>query len=160
MKTFLHGVRPVSLALAVLLLAPVVAGSETLVCPSLEQTRQVNACPTDEQLRVSFLGFCSDDNKAYQGQTDPCTDFERFRRWKNTALWESADGVFGGYRSCEAPAASATLARLQLDKKGPIQVVQCAYSDGTVLSHRTRKTCTLPPTCASDPSQCQASCAD
>lgn len=146
--------------LAVVLLAPALAASQTLVCPSLAQVRQVNACPTDEQLRAGFLGYCSDDSKAYQGQTELCTDFERFRHWKNTALWESADGAFGGYRHCEAPAASATLGRMWLVQKGPIRVLQCEYSDGTVLSHRTRKTCTLPPTCASDPSQCQASCAD
>jgi hypothetical protein len=63
------------------------ANAATLACPDLAQAVQVGACPTDEQLKHTFLGFCSDDAKAYRGETDVCTDFERYRQMKNVALW-------------------------------------------------------------------------
>ena len=63
-----------------LLLAAFASQAQTLSCPQPEQLRQVNACPTEEQLRATFHGFCSDNNNAYQGQTGPCTDYAVFRR--------------------------------------------------------------------------------
>lgn len=144
-----------------LLLAAFAAQAQTLSCPTQEQMRQVNACPTEEQLRATFHGFCGDDSKAYQGQTGPCADYQEFRRLKNTALWESADGAFDGYLSCETSAAAikkSNLTRMLATQKGSITAVMCLYGSDAVLTHRTRKTCTVAPACASDPAQCQAVC--
>lgn len=144
-----------------LLLAATVSHAQTLSCPSQEQMRQINACPTEEQLRANFHGFCGDDSKAYQGQTGPCADYAVFRRLKNTALWESADGAFDGYLSCESPApviGKSSLTAMRVEKKGAITALVCQYGPSVLLTHRTRKTCTVPPACASDPAQCQAVC--
>ena len=144
-----------------LLLAAFASQAQTLSCPTQEQMRQVNACPTEGQLLASFHGFCGDDSKAYQGQTGPCADYEVFRRMKNTALWESADGAFDGYLSCETASPASALPRLsgvRVEKKGPITALVCQYGPDTQLTHRTRKACTVPASCASDPAQCQAVC--
>ena len=144
-----------------LLLASFAAHAQTLSCPSQEQMRQVNACPTEEQLRAHFHGFCGDNSTAYQGKTGPCTDYQEFRRLKNTALWESADGAFDGYLSCDSQATAigkSNLTRMLATQKGSITSVMCLYGSDVVLTHRTRKTCTVPPACASDTAQCQAVC--
>lgn len=144
-----------------LLLAATVSHAQTLSCPSQEQMRQINACPTEEQMRAHFNGFCSENSNAYQGKTGPCTDYQEFRRLKNTALWESADGAFDGYLSCETPVSSiqkSNLTRMLATQKGSITAVMCLYGSDVVLTHRTRKTCTVAPACASDPAQCQAVC--
>lgn len=144
-----------------LLLAATVSHAQTLSCPPLDQMRQVNACPTEEQMRAHFSGFCSESSNAYQGKTGPCTDFQEFRRLKNTALWESVDSAFDGYLSCETPVSStqkSNLTRMLLTQKGSITSVTCLYGSNVVLTHRTRKTCTVAPACASDPAQCQAVC--
>lgn len=149
------------LAPLALLLTALASHAQTLSCPQPEQLRQINACPTEEQLRANFHGFCGDDSKAYQGQTGPCSDYQVFRRLKNTALWESADGAFDGYLSCEAPApviAKSSLTSMRVTKKGSITAVVCHYGPDVQLTHRTRKACTVPASCASDPAQCQAVC--
>ena len=144
-----------------LLLAAFTSHAQTLSCPRPEQLRQVNACPTEEQMRAHFNGFCSENSNAYQGKTGPCTDYQEFRRLKNTALWESADGAFDGYLSCDSknPAiGKSNLTRMLSTQKGSITSVMCLYGSDVVLTHRTRKTCTVPPACASDTAQCQAVC--
>lgn len=144
-----------------LLLASFASHAQTLSCPQPEQLRQVNACPTEEQMRAHFNGFCSENTTAYQGKTGPCTDYQEFRRLKNTALWESADGAFDGYLSCETPVSSiqkSNLTRMLATQKGSITAVMCLYGSDVVLTHRTRKTCTVAPACASDPAKCQAVC--
>lgn len=142
-----------------LLLAAFASHAQTLSCPRPEQLRQVNACPTEEQMRAHFNGFCSENSNAYQGKTGPCTNYQEFRRLKNTALWESADGAFDGYLSCETPASPKSgMTGLRVEKKGPITAVVCQYGPEAQLTHRTRKACTVAPACASDPAQCRAVC--
>ena len=81
------------------------ASAATLVCPDLSAAIQVNACPTEEELKFTYNGFCSDTAKAYANQTDSCLRYEDYRAMKNVAMWESKDGVFSGYVSCALPAA-------------------------------------------------------
>ena len=68
---------------------------------------QVNACPQEEELKYTYNGYCSDSAKAYANQTDSCIRYEDYRVMKNVALWESKDGVFDGYVSCDLPPAQA-----------------------------------------------------
>ena len=92
---------------AVILLAALAlpATAATVACPDLAAAAQVAACPSDEELRYTFTGYCSDNNRSYKGDTDVCTDFLAYRKLKNVALWESADGNFNAYVSCDrAPA--------------------------------------------------------
>ena len=38
-------------------------------CPDLAGAVQVNACPTEEELKFTYNGYCSDNAKAYANQT-------------------------------------------------------------------------------------------
>jgi hypothetical protein len=65
------------------------AGAAPYACPDLSAAKQVNACPTEEELKHTYTGFCSDNAKAYAKETDTCPRYEDYRAMKNTALWES-----------------------------------------------------------------------
>ena len=123
-----------------------VAMAATLVCPDVAKAVQVGTCPSDEELKYTFTGYCSDDAKAYQGETDVCTDFQRYRQLKNVALWESADGVFDAYVSCELPKdtlKSTRLASAKITQRGKLTLLTCSYGQGVNFVHRTRAQCTL-----------------
>ncbi|MDO8770875.1 MAG: hypothetical protein Q7K57_19635 [Burkholderiaceae bacterium] len=139
------------------------AMAATLPCPDLQTAVQVGACPTEEQLKYTFAGYCSDDAKAYKGETDVCTDFERYRQLKNVALWESANGVFDAYVSCDLPKAtlqSAKVSGIKVGKQGKVTQLICSYPEGVNFIHRTRAECKVDAAanCAANPETCKASC--
>lgn len=130
----------------VLAAAGPVAMAATLVCPDVAKAVQVGTCPSDEELKHTFTGYCSDDAKAYKGETDVCTDFQRYRQLKNVALWESADGVFDAYVSCELPKDSLKGARFtsaKVSQRGKLTLLTCSYGQGVSFVYRTRAQCTL-----------------
>lgn len=132
-------------------------------CPTLETAVQVGVCPTDEQLRYTFTGYCSDDAKAYKGETDVCTDFERYKTMKNVVLWESADGAFDAYVSCELPKQllqRAKLSGVRVNKQGKQSQLVCSYAGDVNFTHRTRAECKVEDVanCAASPESCKVSC--
>ena len=140
-----------------------VAVAATLVCPDVAKAVQVGTCPSDEELKYTFTGYCSDDAKAYQGETDVCTDFQRYRQLKNVALWESADGVFSAYVSCDLPPAvikGARVAAVRVGKQGKLTQLVCGYGEGLSFTYRTRVECRVDGAadCAASPAACKASC--
>jgi hypothetical protein len=150
----------IGLLVAALAAAP--AFAETLACPDLSGARQVAACPTEAELRYTFVGYCSDNARMYDGKADACTDFATYRKVKNIALWESADGAFDAYPSCElAPEAirAAKPVRIAVERKGAITQVVCDYGNGIRFTHRTRAVCRVDGagTC-STPENCRATC--
>lgn len=135
----------------------------TLPCPAMATAVQVGACPTDEELKYTFTGYCSDDARAYKGETDVCTDFQRYRALKNVALWESADGVFDAYVSCDRPKAavqSATLLGIRVARQSKLTQLVCSYAGGVNFTYRTRGECAVDSgvDCAANPASCKASC--
>lgn len=139
------------------------AMAATISCPDLATAAQVAACPAEEELKYTFTGYCSDDGKAYRGDTDVCTDYQRYRKLKNVALWESADGEFNAYVSCDLPPASvkgAKAAAIRVGKQGTMTQVVCAYGAGLVFTHRTRSECKVDGAadCAANPAACKAVC--
>lgn len=133
-------------ALFALLLASLslTASAVTLVCPELSGAAQVNACPQEEELKYTYNGFCSDTAKAYANQTDSCLRYEDYRAMKNVALWESQDGVFDGYVSCDLPAAQVKALKptaLQVETQGKLTKLVCSYADGVNFTYRTKGTC-------------------
>lgn len=146
------------------LLSHGVAAATTLGCPDLSQATQVGACPSEEELQYTFSGYCSDDNKAYRGETDVCTDYQRYRALKNVALWESIDGRFDGYVSCALPPATVRAAKaqgMQLFKQGKMNRLVCSYPQGLTFTHRTRAQCVVEAArCSGGDAQCQARCDD
>lgn len=135
----------------------------TVPCPDLSAAVQVAACPTEEDLKFTFNGFCSDNARMYSRDTEVCTDYQRYRQLKNVALWESRDGVFQAYVSCDRPAAqvkASTASAISIARKGGITQVVCTYREGVVFTNRTRAQCTVDAKadCASDPASCVANC--
>lgn len=142
--------------------APAVAAQE-LSCPQPGTWVQVVACQPPDQLRQSYTGYCSDNRRLYGRDSDTCTSFENFLQAKNTARWESADGAFEGYLSCQpgaGAAASLPPATMSLERQGAITVVSCRYGNAATLNHRTRASCTLvdAAACAALPGTSAAAC--
>lgn len=147
MKLRLFAVVLLGSALSTTMVCGAVAATSTpLPCPDLTKAVQVGACPSDEELRYTFTGFCSDDGKAYKGEIDVCTDFQRYRQLKNVALWESADGLFDAYVSCDLPQATVkqgAVSGVKLGKQGKVTQLVCSYANGINFTHRTRAECKL-----------------
>ena len=132
-------------------------------CPDLAGAVQVAACPAEEELKHTFTGYCSDDAKAYKGETDVCTDYQRYRRLKNVALWESADGAFSAYASCDLPTAAvmgAKVSGVRVGKQGKMTQLVCSYGEGLSFTYRTRAECRVEGAadCVANPAACKASC--
>lgn len=139
------------------------AGAAQFACPELAAARQVNACPSEEELKHTYSGFCSDDKKAYAGETDNCMRYNDYRAMKNTALWESADASFDAYVSCDLPQARLKALKatgMKVAKQGSITKVVCSYPDGVNFTHRTKVACKVEDdkACAADPAACRARC--
>ncbi|MCB1960119.1 MAG: hypothetical protein KDE68_06285 [Rhodocyclaceae bacterium] len=155
----------VRVVLMVLCAAPVLAGaeSESLRCPDLSAVVQVGACPSEEELKYTFGGYCGDNKRMYETGDTACESYANYHKLKNVALWESADGRFDGYVSCDLPEASlraAELKSMQLGSKRGLVRLACTYGEGVVFAHRTRATCEIesPAACAADASACVARC--
>lgn len=134
-----------------------------MACPDLKTAVQVGACPTPEQLQYTYFGYCSDDTKAYKGETDVCADFQRYRKLKNVALWESPDGAFDAYVSCDLAKdrlQQAKVIGMQLAKQGKVTRVVCSYDLGVQFTHRTHAQCKPGAgACgAANPGACSAQC--
>jgi hypothetical protein len=139
------------------------AAAATVACPELAAAVQVGACPAEEELKHTYTGFCSDDAKAYKGETDVCKDYQLYRKLKNVALWESADGNFSAYVSCDRPPAQVKAAKatsIRVARQGKITLLVCGYGDGLGFTWRTRAECKVDAAtdCAADPASCKASC--
>lgn len=135
--------HPLVLALLLGAVAPV-ALAETVRCPDLAGAVQAGTCPAEEDLRYSYTASCSDDARMYRGDNDLCADYRRYRKAKNVVLWESADGAFQGYVSCDVPAATLRQARaasMTVGKQGKITRLACSYGEGIVLAYRSRAEC-------------------
>ncbi len=139
------------------------AFAETISCPDLAQAVQVGACPSEEELRYTYTGYCSDNARMYDMKDDVCSSFGNYRTLKNVVLWESSDGAFSGYLSCDLEAStvkSAPVATLAIARKGNMTRVVCTYGDGVTLSLRTKQSCRAEGdgTCPGNPAGCRASC--
>jgi len=140
------------------------AASE-LSCPDLAALVQVNGCPTEEELQYTYVGYCSDNATVYGNKADPCVDYADYRKLKNLARWESADGEFTGYLSCDLPEAEWRTQKptcIAVAMQGQITRVICRYPQGINLTHRTRASCVVADdakaACADDAAACRARC--
>jgi hypothetical protein len=51
----------------------------TLACPDLAAATQVNACPTEEELKHTYTGFCSDNARPMPIKPIPALRYEDYR---------------------------------------------------------------------------------
>lgn len=131
-------------------------------CPDIASAVQVAECPSSSELEYTFLGYCGDNARLYGRDGDTCESFDNYRKLKNIALWESADGEFSGYLSCDtAPEAVRTAApvRMTVEQKGALTLLTCTYGENIRLVHRTRASCRMdgPGECKL-PGDCRAQC--
>ncbi len=166
-SSILHAALRGASVIALLMPAAQALAASTLACPVVAKAVQVGTCPTEEDLRYTYHGFCSDNQRMYDRKTEGCIDYRQYREMKNTALWESADGEFQAYLSCETPAAARAAARavkVAVSAKGGITQVICTYDQGFSFTRRSRDRCTAGPAaglaaeCAADPAACTVSC--
>ncbi|MBI4755360.1 MAG: hypothetical protein HY778_08085 [Betaproteobacteria bacterium] len=155
--------NPHFLAMALSLAITLPALADTLACPDPATAVQVATCPSEEELKHTFIGYCSDNARMYARDTDTCTRYENYRRLKNVALWESQDGAFQAYVSCDLPAgALKTLkpAAIAVTRQGKLTRLACSYPEGIVFTHRSRAQCKVQGdgNCAADPAACKADC--
>lgn len=144
-----------------LLCGPAMAG--TVPCPDLSAAVQLAACPSEEDLKFTFNGYCSADARPYSLDTEACTDYRKYRRLKNVALWEAPGGDFQGYVSCDLPPAvvrAAKVARIAATRQGKITRLVCDYQNDIAFAYRTREACQVEAgtNCAADPAACSATC--
>lgn len=156
--------RSIRLVLALLAGATIASAptraEQPLSCPTLADAVQVAACPTEEELRYTFMGFCGDNARLYGRDVMTCVSFENYREAKNTALWESADGNFSGYLSCNVAQGTIRVSkatRMQVERKGTLSRLMCDYDNDHRLVHRTKAHCTIEAAdCTSE--TCRARC--
>ncbi len=155
--------KSILVALTLLLAPGLAASAGPLACPDLAGAVQVGGCPTDAELQYTFTGYCSDNARMYDKSDPVCNSFESYRRLKNVALWESADGHFHGYLSCDLAENTIKAARasaVAVSRKGNLTRVICSYPDNITLVHRSRQNCTVEGdgNCAANPAACKARC--
>lgn len=141
------------------LAASAVAG--TVSCPDLAAAAQVAPCPLEEELRYTYKGYCGADARLYGRDADHCADYASYRRLKNVALWESADGAFHTYLSCELPVAeikAAKATRIAVVKQGKLTQVVCSYRDDVKFTYRTKAACQVEGAADCTAGGCKASC--
>lgn len=152
-----------ALALILSLGATLPALAETIACPEPAKAVQVATCPSDEELKYTYNGFCSDDRRLYAKDYDTCASYENYRKEKNVALWESADGVFQAYLSCDLPAGALKNLKpsaISVSKQGKLTRIACSYGDDITFTYRTKAQCKVQGSgnCAADPAACKATC--
>lgn len=148
------------------LLAALISFSATAAqyaCPDLASSAQVNACPTEEELKHTYSGFCSDDGKAYAKETGSCLRYKDYRQMKNVARWESGDGVFDGYVSCDLPPAKIKALKatgMKIERQGKLTKVVCSYPGSINFTYRTKGACAIADdkACDADAAACSATC--
>lgn len=137
------------------------AHGETMACPDLAAAVQVGTCPTEEELQYTYVGYCSDNARLYGKDNDECANYQAYRRLKNLALWESANGDFSGYVSCDLPLAELRAAKaraVRIARQGSITRLVCSYGEGLSFTHRTRATCTTEMESSCSGATCRADC--
>lgn len=157
---------PLPLVRLLLLLSaalPAAVPAAEISCPSLADAAQVASCPTEDELLFTFNGYCSDNARIYGKGAEVCTDYQLYRKRKNVALWETADGAFHAYVSCDlSPAAvkQARVAKISVGKDGKMTRLACSYGEDITFSHRRKASCRVDnaEACRSDAAACKATC--
>ena len=132
-----------TVALVVALAAAVPAAAETVACPPLDTARQVGTCPTPEELKIGFSGYCSDNQRMYDKE-DTCVTFERYQALKDVSLWETPDGTFQGYLPCAGAVPKGLMPeKAAVSTQGSITKLTCVYPGDFSLSRRGKGACKI-----------------
>ena len=118
-------------------------------CPDISKSAKVGDCPSDKELKRMFSASCGwqDTEKDNPHAKGICKNYSLFSKVKNTALWESSDGKYDGYLSCdkkENEIKASKLVKISIGQKKQMNRVICSYEGGSELVLITRENCTIP----------------
>lgn len=118
-------------------------------CPDISNSVKVGECPSEDDLLRMFSSTCgsTDTQKENPHAKGFCKNYSMFRKVKNTSLWESGDGEYMGYLSCDSTEnkiKASKLVKISIGQKRVIDRVICTYEGGFELALRTRETCEIP----------------
>ena len=118
-------------------------------CPDISKSAKVGGCPSDDELKRMFSNICGwrDTENENPHAKGVCKYYSLFRKAKNTALWESGDGKYEGYLSCdtkENEIKASKLIKISIGQKREWNRVICTYEGGSELVLRTREICEIP----------------
>jgi hypothetical protein len=152
-----------SFAFAALLASLTPAFASTVGCPDLAAAKMTGSCPSEDELLFTFNGYCSDNARIYGKGAEVCTSYQKYRQLKNIVLWESGDGAFQAYVSCDLPADAVKAKKasaVAVSKDGKMTRLACGYGDGVTFTYRTHEQCRVDgaAACKADAAACQASC--
>ncbi|RAU23122.1 hypothetical protein CU669_02860 [Paramagnetospirillum kuznetsovii] len=114
-------------------------------CPDMSSAVQVGQCPSEQELKWGYDGYCGDNARLYDKSNpdgDTCVSMDNYRKLKDVALWEA--GEFHGYLHCSRPVEqhkSAKLVQLGVGKIGSMTRVVCSYDGGDDMTLRLRADC-------------------
>jgi hypothetical protein len=134
----------------ILLFVTQVAWAESVyTCPDISKSAKVGGCSTDDELKRMFSNICGwqDTEKENPHAKGICKNYSLFKKVKNTALWESGDGRYDGYLSCdtkESKIKTSKLVKISISQKREWNRVICTYEGGSELVLRTREICEIP----------------
>ena len=117
-------------------------------CPDISKSAKVGGCSSDDELKRMFSATCGwqDTKNENPHAKGICKNYSLFRKAKNTALWESGDGKYDGYLSCdtkENEIKASKLVKISIAQKLEWNRVICTYEGGSELVLRTRETCEI-----------------
>lgn len=139
----------VTFCLLVLLAAKPAWAESIYTCPDIAKAKKVGGCPSEETLLHMFSSTCgSTDTKNENPHAKGfCRNYSTFRKVKNTSLWETGDGEYVGYLSCDLTRdkiKAGKLVKISIGQKRIWDRVICTYDNGSELVLRTRETCSIP----------------
>lgn len=142
-------IRCAFVCLILLFVAQASWANSVYTCPDISKSVKVGGCPSDDELIRMFSNNCGwrdteNDNPYAKGI---CKNYSVFRKAKNTALWESDDGEYSGYLSCdtkENEIKASKLVKISISQKREWFRVICSYEGGSELVLRTREMCEIP----------------
>lgn len=142
---------------------PLTTMAVEISCPSLTEAVQVANCPSEEELQFTYTGYCSDNRRIYTKGPDVCKDYQLYRKLKNVVLWETKDGTFHAYLSCDLSPETirqAKVSQITVGKDGKKTRIACSYGKDILFAYRSSETCRIESAaaCATDPTACKAVC--
>jgi hypothetical protein len=152
-----------TLVAVALLLGATSTVAGTLSCPDPSTAVQVGTCPTEKELQYTYTGYCGDNARLYDKDKITCATYDNYRRAKNVALWESRDGEFHAYLSCDLPKNAlkdAKAERVSVNRQGKLTRVVCAYGEDITFVHRAKSECRVEGdgNCVANPAACKVRC--
>ncbi len=136
-------------SLFVIFAAQPASAKSVYICPDISKAVKVGECPSEDELLRMFSSTCgSRDTKNENPHAKGfCKHYNLFRKVKNTSLWESGDGEYMGYLSCdstEGKIKASKLVKISIGQQRVWDRVICTYEGGSNLVLRTRETCEVP----------------